>query len=335
MQQKYIYKKLLYASNGIDEKEYSDLVYEKLNKLENYYELKKQNCDEKVIFKVLDISRATLFRWKSRYEKHGLSGLENENKAPENRPRKKIRPEVEKLILQIRKANPIWGKKKIKVILERDYKINVSVTSVGRVITRLINSNKVRPSYFYFGRLREKKKRVFNNHAKKWKYGMKAKLPGELLQIDHTVIEVEPGKYVKQFDATCPITKFTISQVFARATSKTASVFLAYVQGMSPFKIKSIQVDGGSEFMGNFEDYCKENNLELYVLPPRSPEFNGNVERRHGTIKYEFYSTYDGSSNLAEIRPKLAKFMEKYNKYRPHESLGFETPWDFFLKLEI
>ncbi|MGI9214863.1 MAG: hypothetical protein ACR2HS_04275 [Gammaproteobacteria bacterium] len=39
-----------------------------------------------------------------------------------------------------------------------------------------------------------------------------------------------------------------------------------------PFKISSIQVDGGSEFMKDFERLCQEKSIDLFVLPPKSPK---------------------------------------------------------------
>ena len=334
MQIKYLYKNLRNASNGVDETDYSECVYQRYELIKMYRELKKQHCDEDIIFKILNVPRSTFYRWNNLYNNFGLSGLENASKAPINCPRVKYDKEIEKLVLKIRRENPIWGKKKIYIILKRDYQINTSISTVGRIISKLIKEGKVRPFYFYLGRLKEKKKREFNGHAERWRYGMKSKQLGELIQIDHAIIEVEPNRYVKQFDATCPITKFTVSQVYSTATSKIAAKFLEEMQELFPYKIKSIQVDGGSEFRGDFELACQNKKIQLFVLPPRSPEFNGNVERRHGTIKYEFFSTYDGPANLAEIRPKLAEYMLKYNTYRPHESLDFETPWSFYLKLE-
>ncbi len=334
MQLKYLYKKLSNASNGLDGTDYSVVVYEGYSTLRSYDQLKKQHCNDEVIFKVLKVPRSTFFRWKQFYEKEGLPGLEDKSKTPKNTPRKKYNSTLEELVLKIRKENPIWGKKKIFIILKRDYGIKSSVSTVGRIISFHIKAGTVRPFYFYFGRLKEKKKREFNKHAKRLQYGMKSREPGELVQVDHTVIEVEPGRYVKQFDATCSFTKYTVSQAYSRATSNIAAQFLEFMKQGFPFKIKSIQVDGGSEFMDKFEEACKENNIKLFVLPPRSPEINGNVERRHGTIKYEFFSTYDGSANLDELRPELQAFMEKYNNYRPHESLDFETPESFYLKLK-
>ena len=37
------------------------------------------------------------------------------------------------------------------------------------------------------------------------------------------------------------------------------------------FVIKSVQVDGGSEFMAAFEDACAQLKIPLIILPPRKP----------------------------------------------------------------
>ena len=76
--------------------------------------------------------------------------------------------------------------------------------------------------------------------------------------------------------------------------------------GSLPFL--SIQVDGGSEFMAFFEQACKKAKIPLFVLPPRSPELNGHVERSNSTAKYEFYAQYQGVPSLHLLRKKLDKF---------------------------
>ena len=53
-----------------------------------------------------------------------------------------------------------------------------------------------------------------------------------------------------------------------------------------PFDVEAIQVDGGSEFMAEFEDACQRRGLKLYVLPPKSPQMNGGVERGNGAWRY-------------------------------------------------
>lgn len=319
---------------GADGPRASKAAQQRLKKLNKFYELKRNGCVEAAVLQVLEVSRASIYRWQKEYKEYGISGLESDSRAPLKVPKHRYSRKLVELVLKLRRENPIWGKAKIHAIISRDYRLKISVSTVGRILQLLVKKGFVKPYWYYFGRIRPKQSRQFNKHAKRWKYGIKPKSPGDLIQIDHAVIEAAPGRYIKQFDATCPITKLSVSQVYHQATSRISAQFLDYIQLQFPFKINSIQVDGGSEFMHEFEQSCQKQKIELFVLPPKSPKFNGNVERRHATIKYEFFATYDGGPSLEEIRPKLAQFMLKYNHYRPHQALDFETPWSFYLKLE-
>jgi len=124
----------------------------------------------------------TLYRWKRAYEQEGLAGLENRSRTPDHQRTPNRDPVVEKLIIAIRKANPIWGKKKIAVILKRDHGVSLSISSTGRVLTRLIKQGKIKPACFYYGRIKNKKRRECTNDAKRWRYGMRAIQPGEQVQ---------------------------------------------------------------------------------------------------------------------------------------------------------
>jgi transposase InsO family protein len=55
-------------------------------------------------------------------------------------------------------------------------------------------------------------------------------------------------------------------------------------------KIRSIQVDGESEFMKEFEEACRELRIPLLVLPPARPQYNGGVERSNRIFREEFYA---------------------------------------------
>lgn len=99
--------------------------------------------------------------------------------------------------------------------------------------------------------------------------------------------------------------------------------------------MKSIQVDGGSEFMGDFEKACQVSDIPLWVLPPRSPKFNAHVERGNGTAKYEFYYQYEGLPTLYMINKNLQKFADFYNQVRPHQGIGLLTTCQFFASMSI
>lgn len=326
-------KKIVYLKNGIDETEYSKNTFEKKEKLELYVKLISEGCKQSTALQAIGISKATYYRWKNCYKKDGLRGLENKTCVPHNIRQSKLSQKEERQILYLRRKYPLFGKYKIVVLLKRLFNTYMSASSVGRVLKRLLLRKVIQSVQFYFGRTRIKRKRIFNRHAQRWHYGMKSEYPGHMVQVDHMTISMGAGYSIKQFTAICPFTRLSVEQAYNRATSKTAKEFLNYMCNELPFKIDSIQVDGGSEFMADFEDACRNSNIQLYVLPPRSPKFNGNVERCNSTSKYECYALYDGELNLYSIRKHLKRFMHHYNTFRPHQALQYQTPWQYYKSL--
>jgi len=306
---------------------------EKKNKLDSYYALRAEGCCAKTALTALGIPKSTYYRWKNRYAKYGIRGLESQDKTPYNPRLPTWSSDLERLVAATRKKYPLWGKAKIKVILAREYGVTCSESMVGRIIFRLIRRNVLQPVSHYNFRLRRKKKRKFSGHAQRWEYGMKATIPGELVQVDHATTQLDSGFSFKHFSAICPVTKCIVEQVYTSASSHIAEKFLQQMVEKFPFEIKSIQVDGGSEFMGDFERGSEERNIPLFVLPPRRPQYNGTVERSHGTVKSEFYDQYEGSNNLARVRQKLDEYTLFYNTFRPHQHLNYQTPMAYYNQL--
>ena len=322
--------KRFYHFNGIDQTNYSKEAFEREKKLKIYDKLILEGCSRITALEAIQTSKATFYRWKKRYKNSSLEGLENESRKPKNLRKPKWTIGDESLVLKIRKKHRLWGKNKISVIIKREYSKSISASTVGRIISKLVKLGRIRPVRFYYGQTKDKKRRIFDKHAKPWKSGMKAQNLGELIQIDHMSVELEPGKIVKHFKAICPITKLIVVKAYGTASSAIATDFLNIALKKFPFKIGSIQVDGGSEFMKNFEQECKNKNIDLYVLPPRSPECNGTVERANKTVKYEFYHFYRGSLVLEKINKQLQHFINCYNTYRPHQALQYQTPLRYY-----
>lgn len=328
-----IISKRYYHINDIDETEYSQVVWERKEKLEKYELLKTEEVCEEIIFEVLGIPRSTLFRWKKQYRLYGLLGLENLNKRPCRVRKPTWTEETERRVYDLRKQYPLWGKAKIAIMYCRKYGTKMSLSSIGRIIRKLVKQGRVKPVSFVCHK-KMSKNRIFQGHAQRWKKGMRAHSPGDLIQIDHMTICLERIGYVKHFSAICPVTKFTVEKVYKTASSHNAADFLKLLLHQFPFCIRSIQVDGGSEFMKEFEALCQELNIALWVLPPKSPELNGGVERCNGTFKYEFYSQYDGPPTLDSLQAKLQDFVDFYNKIRPHQGIGYLTPLQFYESME-
>ena len=318
-----------YRSIRVDETIECKKAHERFKKLTLYEKLRDSGCTEYVALEAIETTRSTLFLWKKRYREDGLRGLVVKSRRPHNTRGPTWDKALRHKVYTLRKQYPFFGKEKIHRLLVRDHGYKqLSVSMVGRILSKLVSLNRILPVSMVTGKNKPKKKRVFNKHAKRWKYGMKSKKPGDLVQVDHMSV-TSNSKTIKHFKACCPNSKIMISQVYGNATSKTARSFLEKMIAEMPFEISSIQVDGGSEFMKDFEQACEELKIPLFVLPPRSPKYNGVVERTNGVTRDEFYSQYRNVFDLSEIRVHLQKYQEQYNNFRPHQSLDYLTPAEY------
>ena len=92
-------------------------------------------------------------------------------------------------------------------------------------------------------------------------------------------------------------------------------------------------MDGGSEFMAEFEEACQQYNVKLFVLPPKSPKLNGHVERMQRTFRDEFY-TQPLPSRIPELQQELNAYLDYYNRERPHRALNGPAPLEFLAKTQ-
>ena len=206
----------------------------RLKQLEWVEQLRKEGCSEATALAVVGWSRATYYRWLKRYREAGSRGLESGPRAPRGRRVCQWTKQQEQHVLHLRQRYPLWGKRKLWRVLVRERGWTLSESTVGRIVARLVRLGRVKPVAFYYGRVKPKRRRQFTHHAKRWRYGMKAKGPGELMQVDHMSINFSEGGGVKEFKATCPVTKWSGLQVYSRATSRNAKRFLAYLCEQAP-----------------------------------------------------------------------------------------------------
>ncbi len=82
------------------------------------------------------IARTTYLRWAERFDAHDESSLEEESRRPRHVRAPETAPHVVALIRQIRESQPLLGKDAIATLLQRDYGVRVSPSTVGRTIAR-------------------------------------------------------------------------------------------------------------------------------------------------------------------------------------------------------
>ena len=172
-------------------------------------------------------------------------------------------------------------------------------------------------------------------HARRLPKGRKPTRPGEIIQLDTLSLTLASGRLpIKQFTACDPVAKWTGAQACRNATVNNAKRFLDGLRHHLPFPIQAVQVDGGSGFKADCERECRRRGIDLFELPPRSPELNGHVERNNGAWRSAFYATWDlPDDNLEDINRWGDAFADAFNTFRPHRALDGLTPAEYLQAL--
>ena len=305
---------------------------ERYRTLQAYRRLRGAGCDEAVALEQLGISRRTLYRWQAALAARGQRGLAPKSTRPHRVRRRAYRAQDVKAVLDTRREYPFMGKARIHGMLRRRG-VQLSVSTVGRILERALAAGAISRASFCEGRVKPKRRRRFAKWARRWKYGSRARGVGELVQVDHMTYTAD-GRTLKEFRAVCPVSKFMVTRVYSRATAGNARRFLMDLVGTLPFPLRSLQVDGGSEFMAEFENTCERLGVPLHVLPPRRPQWNGVVERTNRSARAEFWSLYNGPLTVADVARDLARYEFFFNFERPHASLAYQTPNEYLVALE-
>ena len=295
-----------------------ELIYKRKDLIESWIYLKQKKAEDVVLQKLFHISRATFYRWKKALDSHGVYGLKPKSTRPLRvRKPEVLTKEVLATIRTLREQHPFYGKVKIHALCLQQG-LTLSVSSVGRALHSLIKRDIITPVVV----LKCKKERKF---IRKFTNTYSQRLPKyhkSPIQLDHTIINLR-GAQLRVFTAYDRTSKFCICKSYKHATSDNAADFLDFVSAQWPFTLKELQVDGGSEFRGNFETACQLRHIKLFVLPPRSPKLNAGVERYNQTLQDEYflpnYNTLPTQQDLLNV--KLMEWSKYYNEFRPHRSL--------------
>jgi len=276
------------------------------------------------------IAAQTFYRWKRRYDPYNLSTLEEESRRPRNVRQPQTPLKVRERILELRNEHPRWSRDKLAVLLRKEG-IEISGSTVGRVMNKLkARGLLVEPENVRQAKLARKRRRK-PRYATKIPKGYRVEAPGDLVQVDTLRIRLLPDEQRFHFSSWDKLSKWVGMKVYKRQTSMAAADFLHHLKMKFPFRLKAIQIDGGSEFMDSFEEACRKAKILLFLNPPRHPELNGGVERSNRTHREEFYEVQDVSLDIKEHNEQLAKYEYGFNYIRPHRALDLKTPYEYYL----
>jgi transposase InsO family protein len=266
------------------------------------------------------VSRQSLHTWLRRYEDFGLGGLEPRSRRPVSCPHQ-MSGVLEAQILEMRRAHPGWGPRRILYQLQRAAGPGEVVPSRSAIYRCLVRAGVIEPAV----------RRRRDEHWKRWERGE----PMELWQMD-TVggFLLADGRRAKALTGIDDHSRFCVSaHLMLRETAQRVCDGLALA--MRTYGVpEEILTDNGKVFTGRFnrppvevlfDRVCRENGITHRLTEPRSPTTTGKVERFHRTMRAEF-RTDRVFASLAVAQAELDEWVAHYNSERPHQSIGMVPP---------
>lgn len=258
------------------------------------------------------ISKVTLLKWWRRYQSQGESGLVSQSRRPHKTRERKVTPEHESLILEMRRTRQL-GPKGLQRELLRLHQLRFSTRTIWKILHRH-GVSVLKP---------HKRKHQFKRYTRP--------VPGDRVQIDTCKV----GKNLYQFTAIDDCTRMRVLALYSSRSASNASHFVENrLLKEFPFPIQRIQSDRGGEFIAEgFQDTLRENHIKFRPNRPRAPHLNGKVERSQRTDRMEFWSSVDTKANRERLDEQLKEWQNFYNQQRTHSAIHCKTPQARFQEL--
>jgi putative transposase len=276
-----------------------------------------------VLCREYDIARKTGYKLFSRYKEQGYEGLTDRSRRP-YRQGCRLPEAIEGLILSIKREHPTWGAPKIREIVKRkDLQIQLpAISTVHAVLHRHDLVNKPR------------RKR---HHKAQGTALSTTRTPNDLWCADYK------GEFMladKRYCYPLTITDFASRYLLsceALLTTKEKYAFTVFERVFKEFGVpKAIRTDNGVPFaspnslfgLSKLSVWWLRLGIEIERIKPGNPQQNGRHERMHLTLKKE--ATKPAAKNLLQQQDKFDRFIETYNRDRPHQAIGMHYPAELY-----
>lgn len=267
------------------------------------------------------VSRQSVHAWLVKYEAGGLGGLADGSHRPRECPHQ-MSVEIEVAVLEMRRAHPTWGAKRIVFELGKQRCDPPSESSVYRALRRA-------------GVIDPNTRRRRKEQWKRWERGAAMELwqmdvVGGFLLADGTSAKALTG--VDDHSRLCVSARLMVKERTRAVCDGLA--WALRIHGVP----QQILTDNGKVFTGRFahppvevlfDRICRENGIEHLLTQPRSPTTTGKIERFHRSLRAEFL-TGRRFPDLRRAQAELDEWVQFYNSSRPHQSLDMATPQQRF-----
>lgn len=289
-----------------------------------YYET-KANKNASQTCRHFSIAPKVFYTWKNRFDGKNLRLLESRSNAPIRKRKRAIIQEEEQKIIVLRKQHVRWGKMKLARLYKNIYGTAISSWKIQYTIQK--------HKLYYHPKKNEKlqAKRKRNQGKKRITELKKLPFPGYLIALDTIVIYWNNQKrYI--LTAIDTVSKIAFARMYTTKSSRNAADFLNRMVYLLGGNVLNTVNDNGSEFHKEFIEACQKLNLTQYWSRVHTPKDNAMDERFNRTLQEEFIQLGHYTDDVLIFNQRLTEWLIEYSFVRPHQALGYDTPWEFYQK---
>lgn len=272
------------------------------------------------------IAPKTFYKWRKIFDGQNLRLLEDRSKAPKQTRTRQITSLEENRVISLRKAHLRWGKMKIARLYLNTYGEKISSWKIQYTI------QKYKLYYNPIKNVKIQQKRLNGIKKKRITELKKKPFSGYLIALDTIVLYLNGTKrYI--LTAIDTVSKIAFARMYTTKSSTNAADFLRRFFYLQDGSFLNSLHDNGSEFHKEFIKACQELNINQYWSRNHTPEDNPVCERFNQTLEYEFLDFGKLTVDTNLFNQKLTDWLVEYNFVRPHQTLLYDTPWEFYAKI--
>jgi putative transposase len=270
------------------------------------------------------ISRKTGYKIFERYKDCGVAAFSDRSRRP-YRQANRLPPQLEAVIVRLKREYPGWGAPKIREKLRRQSTAPhlPAISTVHAVLDR-------------HGLVKRRRRR------RPGATGTTLSRPAEPNALWCADYKGEFMLGDRRYCYPLTITDFASRYLLtceALSTTQEKFAFTVFERTFKEFGLPhAIRTDNGVPFASAHALYGLSKlavwwlrlGIEIERIKPGHPEQNGRHERMHLTLKKE--ATKPAAANVLQQQARFDAFVDQYNRERPHQGLGMKVPADVYAR---
>jgi putative transposase len=267
------------------------------------------------------ISAKTGYKWRERFWRKGLAGMEEESRRPKSHSKQLPEEEVCEIV-RLKLAHMAWGPRKIRELYLRGHGEVASESTFKRVLERTsLTQKRRRRRAPEAGRLSSGRQAAALNEV--WTVDFKGWWRKAEQRCEPLTVRDEYSRYLLEVRAVEDARSETVRKSFERIFERHGLPEAIRSDNGSPFASRQ-----GVLGLSRLSAWWVVLGIDLERGRPGHPQDNAGHERMHKDISRELEA--EGACDQAA----LDVWRQTFNYERPHEALGMRCPGEVYLASE-